>query len=121
MSGCTFNGYTFRVKNVSNMDSGGTTIIDTGEGGTQRTETINGWDNQDLYWGVKAANAPNGSNWAVRRFRISPCEAPDTPSLSIPSNGARISQSTNLTLYWNSSSRATEYQAHYEGGAKRQS
>jgi len=72
VSGCTFNGYTFRVKNTSNMDSGGTTIIDTGEGGTQRTETINGWDNQDLWWGVKAANAPSGANWAVRRFRIEP-------------------------------------------------
>ena len=72
MSGCTFNGYTFRVKNTSDMDSGGTTLIDTGEGGMQRTETINGWDNQDLYWGVKATNAPNGASWAVRRFRINP-------------------------------------------------
>ena len=72
VSGCTFNGYTFRIKNTSDMDSGGTTLIDTGEGGMQRTETINGWDNQDLYWGVKATNAPNGASWAVRRFRINP-------------------------------------------------
>jgi hypothetical protein len=72
LSGCAFNGYTFRIKNVSNMDSGGTTIIDTGEGSTQRTETITGWDNQDLYWGVRAANAPNGASWAIRRFRIEP-------------------------------------------------
>ena len=72
VSGCTFNGYTFRIKNTSDMDSGGTTLIDTGEGGMQRTETINGWDNQDLCWGVKATNAPNGASWAVRRFRINP-------------------------------------------------
>ena len=72
VSGCTFNGYTFRIKNTSDMDSGGTTLIDTGEGGMQRTETINGWDNQDLYWGVKATNAPNGASWAMRRFRINP-------------------------------------------------
>ena len=85
--GCTFSGYTFRIKNVSNMDSGGTTIIDTGEGGTQRTETINGWDNQDLYWGVRAANAPNGASWSVRHFRIE-------PSPPCPTSGGVI-------LYWN--------------------
>ena len=73
VSGCTFNGYTFRIKDTSNMDSGGNTIVDTGEGGTSRTETIGSqWNNKDLYWGVKAANAPNGANWSVRRFRIEP-------------------------------------------------
>ncbi|MCI0710704.1 MAG: M23 family metallopeptidase [Chloroflexi bacterium] len=73
ISGCTYNGYTFRIKNTNNMDSGGTTIVDTGEGGTSRTETIGSqWNNQDLYWGVRAANAPNGASWAVRRFRIEP-------------------------------------------------
>jgi murein DD-endopeptidase MepM/ murein hydrolase activator NlpD len=73
LSGCTFNGYTFRVKNTADMDSGGTTIIDTGEGGTSRTETFGSqWDIQDLYWGVRAANAPNGASWSVRRFRICP-------------------------------------------------
>jgi len=77
VSGCTFNGYTFRVKNVPDMDSGGTTIIDTGEGGTSRTETFaSQWDNQDLYWGVKAANAPSGAAWSVRRFRIEPYVPP---------------------------------------------
>jgi hypothetical protein len=73
LSGCTFNGYTFRIKDTNNMDSGGSTIVDTGEGGTSRTETINTqWNNRDLYWGVKAANAPNGASWSVRRFRIEP-------------------------------------------------
>src|SRR5207245_2884069 len=33
---CTFSGYTFRIKTTSNMDSGGTTLVDTGEGNTQR-------------------------------------------------------------------------------------
>jgi hypothetical protein len=73
VSGCTFNGYTFRIKDTSNMDSGGTTIVDTGVGGTSWTSTIgSAWNNRDLYWGVKAANAPSGANWAVRRFRIEP-------------------------------------------------
>jgi len=85
ISGCTFNGYTFRVKDTSNMDSGGSTIVDTGVGDTSRTETIGAeWNNRDLYWGVRAANAPNGSNWAVRRFRIEPgggsCDATNVPS-----------------------------------------
>jgi uncharacterized repeat protein (TIGR01451 family) len=73
LSGCTYSGYTFRIKDTSNMDSGGTVIVDTGEGGTSRTETISSsWNNRDLYWGVRAANAPNGANWTVRRFRIEP-------------------------------------------------
>lgn len=73
VSGCTFNGYTFRIKDTATMDSGGTTIVDTGVGGTSRTETIGSqWNNRDLYWGVRAANAPNGANWSVRRFRIEP-------------------------------------------------
>jgi hypothetical protein len=76
VSGCKFDGYTFRIKNVPTMDSGGTTIRDTGEGGTQRTETIDDWDNTDLYWGVKAANASAGANWAVRRFRYVPRSGP---------------------------------------------
>ncbi|MBC7250101.1 MAG: pre-peptidase C-terminal domain-containing protein [Anaerolineae bacterium] len=79
VSGCTFNGYTLRVKNTSNMDSGGTTYLDTGVGSTEYTCTFDGSgpcgnapENTDLYWGVRAANAPNGANWAVRRFRIEP-------------------------------------------------
>jgi len=71
LSGCTFNGYTFRVNDSSNMDD--SPIIDTGEGGTSRTETIGTqWNNRDMWWGVKAANAPNGASWSVRRFRIEP-------------------------------------------------
>ncbi|MBN1991591.1 MAG: pre-peptidase C-terminal domain-containing protein [Anaerolineae bacterium] len=83
VSGCTFNGYTFRVCTSSNVDNLSNCFIDTGEGGTQRTETINGHDNQDLWWGVKAANAPNGANWAVRRFRINPDSGPPSPDHSV--------------------------------------
>lgn len=73
LGGCPFSGYTFRVKDTSDMDGGGATIIDTGEGGTSRTETFSPqWDNQELYWGVRAANAPGGASWSIRRYRISP-------------------------------------------------
>jgi len=71
-SGCTFQGYTFRIKDTSNMDSGGTTIIDTGNSETSRTQTIDSqYNNRDLYWGVRTAN-PLSPNWSVRRFRIEP-------------------------------------------------
>ncbi len=71
-SGCTFEGYTFRVKDTSNMDSGGSTIIDEGQGGTSVSKTIDTqWNNRDLYWGVRTAN-PLSPNWSVRRFRIEP-------------------------------------------------
>lgn len=65
-------GFTFRIKNVATMDAGGSTIVDTGEGGTSRQVSIpDQWLNQDLYWGVRAANAA-GAQWAVRSFRIQP-------------------------------------------------
>ena len=75
VSGCTFNGYTFRVCTSPDVDNLSNCFVDTGEGNTQHTETINGHDNQDLYWGVRAANAPGGAEWAVRRFRIEPGSA----------------------------------------------
>ena len=81
LSGCTFSGYTFRIKDTSNMDSGGNTIVDTGEGSTSHTSTIGTqWNNMDLYWGVRAANAPNGANWSVRHFRIQPGSSCSNPS-----------------------------------------
>ncbi len=78
---CQHNGFTFRVKTAPDMDSGGETVVDTGEGSTQRTVTFDPrWDNRDLYWSVCAANAPGGASWAAARvFRISP-NAP--PSIS---------------------------------------
>ena len=82
-SNCSPDGYTFRIKNVPDMDSGGTTIVDTGVGGTERTETVNGWDNTDLYWSVRACKPCTPYTpgpWApVRRFRIQPSQPPDCP------------------------------------------
>ncbi len=72
------------------MDSGGTLVdgIDQGVGGTSISKTISTqWNNRDLYWGVKAANAQN-ANWSVRRFRIQP------GSGNCPQDGGVI-------LYWN--------------------
>jgi surface antigen len=76
-SNCTPDGYTFRVKTVPDMDSGGTTIFDEGQGGTQVTKQFGSqWDNTDLYWSVRACKPCTPYNpgpWAPsRRFRIQP-------------------------------------------------
>ncbi len=107
VSGCTFNGYTFRVCTSSDVDNLANCFIDTGEGNTQRTETIDGHDNQDLWWGVRAANAPSGASWAVRKFRIEPgggaCAA---PSLIEPADNAVLNNQT-ITFRWNAVSGCT--------------
>jgi len=76
-SNCTPDGYTFRVKTVATMDSGGTTIFDEAQGGTQVTKQFGSqWDNTDLYWSVRACKPCTPFNpgpWAPsRRFRIEP-------------------------------------------------
>ncbi|MBI2908675.1 MAG: PKD domain-containing protein [Chloroflexi bacterium] len=121
-SGCTFSGYTFRVKNVATMDSGGATLIDMGEGGTSRTETINAYDNTDLYWGVRTAN-PLSPNWSVRRFRIEPSISapapgpapapvpqpqPGIPTLLNPSDGASFQVGQTIAFSW-SNTGASQY------------
>jgi len=74
-SNCIYQGYQFRVKDTSNMDSGGTTIYDEGQGGTSVAKTFDTqYNNKDLYWGVRTAN-PLSPNWSVRHFRIQPTPA----------------------------------------------
>jgi len=80
-SNCTPDGYTFRVKTVPDMDSGGDTVFDEGQGGTQVTKQFGSqWDNRDLYWSIRACKPCTPFNpgpWAPsRRFRIEP----STPS-----------------------------------------
>ncbi len=71
-SGCSFQGYTFRIKDTPSMEQGGTVLVDTGVGQTSIQRSIPAeWHNRDLYWGVRTAN-PLSSNWSVRRFRIEP-------------------------------------------------
>jgi len=71
-SGCSFSGYTFRIKDSSSMEQGGTVLVDTGVGSTSIQSAIAAqWQNHDLYWGVRTAN-PLSPNWSVRRFRVEP-------------------------------------------------
>jgi hypothetical protein len=82
------------------MDSGGETVVDTGEGGTERTVTFDSrWDNRDLYWSVRAANAAGGADWSpARQFRISP-NAPPTISFAT-ANGSGDSAITTRDRNW---------------------
>lgn len=69
---CTFQGYTFRIKDTATMEQGGTTIVDAGVGETSIQRAIPAeWHQRDLYWGVRTAN-PLSPNWSVRRFRVVP-------------------------------------------------
>lgn len=104
-SGCTFSGYTFRIKDTPSMDSGGNTIVDAGEANTQHTSTIGSqWYNTDLYWGVRTAN-PLSPNWSVRRFRIQPNDPPppsgctNPPRLIAPGDGETYTTRT-ITFVW---------------------
>jgi len=98
-SDCSPDGYTFRVKTVPDMDSGGATIFDEGQGDTQVTKSFGSeWDNTDLYWSVRACKPCTPYNpgpWApARRFRIEPGSSP-------PATGtwnARYDQGS--TLWW---------------------
>ncbi len=98
-SGCTFEGYTFRVKDTADMDSGGTTIVDTDNSLATRTQTIGTeWNYHDLYWGVRTAN-PLSPNWSVQKFRIEPGgvnNAPNTPTLASPASGSTFSSPPQL-------------------------
>jgi len=76
-SNCSPDGYTFRVKTVPDMNSGGDTVFDEGQGGTQVTKEFGSeWDRKDLYWSVRACKpcTPYSPGpWAPsRRFRIEP-------------------------------------------------
>ncbi|MCJ7736209.1 MAG: C39 family peptidase, partial [Anaerolineae bacterium] len=77
--GCAPNGYRFRVKTVSDMETGGVIVADEIVSGV-REASIGldaQWDNGDLYWSVQAC-APctpffNGGPWApMRHFRLEP-------------------------------------------------
>jgi hypothetical protein len=115
ISGCSFNGYTFRIKDTSDMESGGNTIRDTGVGTTSWTETIaTQFNNRDLYWGVRAANATSAA-WRIWRFRIEPGSGPNTPSSPSPSDGAALSRTNNTNLSWNTN--GSNCTVHVWGGS----
>ncbi|MBI3979295.1 MAG: fibronectin type III domain-containing protein [Chloroflexi bacterium] len=68
---------------------------------------------QDLYWGVRAANAPDGASWAVRRLRIVPVSAPAAPS------NQRVTGTTrdSVSLAWNDVGDETGYRIYRWNGS----
>lgn len=67
-------------------------------------------NNTKYYWRVKAYNGNGSSYWSDKRSFTtqSPANAPPTPILASPANGA-TNISTSPTLSWNSSTGATSY------------
>ena len=79
--GCSLDGYIFRIKDTANMESGGTTIVNTTTNLTTLPQTIDAqWNNTDLYWGVRAINSI-GADWSVRKFRIEPGSSTCSPGV----------------------------------------
>ncbi len=100
VSGCSFSGYTLRIKDTSDMDSGGNIIVDKSVSDTSQNRTIAAqWDDMDLYWGVQAANPANGAAWSVRHFQIP--SPPNPPTLLSPAENGTI-YSRQLTFTWQS-------------------
>jgi LasA protease len=112
---CSYSGYNFRIKDANTMDSGGTTIVDTSVSSLTHGETItSAWYYKDLYWGVRAANAAGGANWAVRRFKAVP--PPAAPALNLPLDAWVFERSASVSLSWTAAAGATGYYAEFTGG-----
>ncbi len=106
LTGCAFSGYHFRVKTVAGMDAGGTTLVDVTTAATEHTHSFaTSWDNQDLYWGVRAANAPPGSPWSVRSFRV---VTESKASMISPTPGSRLA-GVSQTFVWSPGQAAQAY------------
>jgi hypothetical protein len=71
VSGCAFNGYHARVKDVADPNAGGTTITETNTNALTATLALDAaWANRDVFVHVRANAA--GAAWATRRVRWQP-------------------------------------------------
>jgi hypothetical protein len=78
VSGCTFDGYDFRVCTTANLDDVENCLVDAAGPGTEWMETLDLPEDQVLTWGVRAASAPGGAPWAGRNFRMEPAKVGPT-------------------------------------------
>ena len=91
-TGCSFDGYSLRIKDVPDMNVGGTLILDVTTENTSRSVTIDPeWVGQDLYWGVRT-NFPYSPNWSVHSFQIGV-----SPSCSINDDQAALFTGLNYS------------------------
>lgn len=96
---CSHTGYRLRVKTVSDMDYGGQTLADVYVSGTEQALSFGSeWENQALYWAVKAENAPGGARWSsAREFQI----VNDPPTISFnTANGSSADRIESRDRYW---------------------
>jgi murein DD-endopeptidase MepM/ murein hydrolase activator NlpD len=114
---CPHSGFTFKIKNSPNMDSGGSDVYVVDNGTNQRTVSIGAqWYNQDLYWSVKAANSSSAAWAASRHFRINTTTVPNMPTLVSPSNGENLGQNSDISLSWNPVPNSSQYKVELWGG-----
>ena len=116
VSNCSYNGYDFRIKDVSDMEAGGNTIVDTIVSSTTHEETIpSTWYAKELYWGLRPANANLTTYWTVHSFTVIP--PPPAPELGSPADSTTIERTASTTLTWNAVTGATRYYAEFSGGS----
>jgi hypothetical protein len=86
VSGCTFDGYVFRICTTDDLDDVENCLVDAVQGATERTETLESQEGGELCWGVQVANAPGGAEWTGRCFRIelAPAALAYLPLILIP-------------------------------------
>ncbi len=105
-SNCNPNGYTLRVKNTTNMESGGTTYLDAGVGPTEFSCNFDGSqdppcksapENTDLYWSTRPIiNDQPAGDWApARRFRIDTSSPPPPPPPACNPNADQVALFVN--------------------------
>lgn len=71
VSGCLFNGYVARIKDVIDPNAGGTTITETTSSALTTTFTLDAaWANREVFVHVRANAA--GAAWASRRVNWQP-------------------------------------------------
>jgi len=116
VNNCSYNGYDFRIKDVSDMEAGGNIIVDTNLSSTTHTETIpSSWYAKDLYWGVRLASANQATYWTVHSFRV--VQPSPAPELNTPSDSTTVERTASTTLTWSAVPGATGYYAEFSNGS----
>src|SRR3954454_14973532 len=102
VSGCTFAGYTLRVRTDADFDGDPSlNLVDMGVAATLQEVTIpSGHRNQALYWAVKAANAPDGAAWSSRTFQIVPPTVPSSAPTAPTDIAATTLSIASIRVTW---------------------
>jgi hypothetical protein len=106
VSGCTFAGYTLRVRTDADFDGDPSlNLVDMAVAATSQQVTIpSGHRNQALYWAVKAANAADGAAWSSRTFQIVPPTVPSSAPTAPTDIAATTLSRASIRVTWSDNS-----------------